>query len=59
VWEDPLTHPKVVHDLDGLLELHRNIHRDVVVEALANGELLRQRRPVVLTACVDNGNAVR
>lgn len=42
-----LTHPDVVHDLHSLLELHRDVHCDVVVETWAHGELLRKRRPVV------------
>lgn len=46
----PLTHPQVVHDLDRLLELHWDVHRDVVVETGTHGELLRQRRPVVFPA---------
>lgn len=46
-----LTHPKVVHDLHSLLELYRNVHRNVVVETRANRELLWQRRPVVFTSC--------
>ena len=54
----PLTHPKVVHDLHGLLELYRNVHCNVVVETWTNGELLWQWRPVVLTPCVDKGNSV-
>lgn len=49
---DSLTHPEVVHDLDGLLELDGNVHGDVVVETRADRELLRQGGPVVLTACV-------
>lgn len=48
---DPLTHPQVVHDLDGLLVLDRNVHCNVVVETWAYGELLRQWGPVVLTPC--------
>lgn len=50
---DPLTHPKVVHDLHSLLELYGNVHGNVVVETRANGELLRHRRPVVLTSWVN------
>lgn len=53
-----LTHPKVVHDLDRLLELYRNVHGNVVVETWADRELLWQWRPVVLTSCVDKGNSV-
>lgn len=49
---EPLTHPKVVHDLHSLLELYGNVHGNVVVKTRANRELLRQRRPVVLTSCV-------
>lgn len=45
-----LTHPEVVHDLHGLLELYRNVHCDVVIEAGSHRELLRQRRPVVSPA---------
>lgn len=49
--QDPLTHPEVVHDLNSLLVLDGNVHGDVVVETRADGELLWQRGPVVLTAC--------
>lgn len=51
VVRDLLTHPEVVHDLDGLLVLDGNVHGDVVVETRADGELLWQGGPVVLTAC--------
>lgn len=47
---DPLTHPQVIHDLDRLLVLHRDVHRDVVVETGTHWELLRQGRPVVFPA---------
>lgn len=56
VSDNRLTHPKVVHDLDGLLELYGNVHCNIMVETWANGELLWQWRPVVLTPCVDKGN---
>lgn len=56
VSDNTLTHPKVVHDLDGLLELYRNVHCNIMVETWANRELLWQWRPVVLTPCVDKGN---
>lgn len=45
-----LTHPEVIHELDRLLELHRDVHRDVVVEAGAHGEALGERWPVVFPA---------
>lgn len=45
-----LTHPEVIHELDSLLKLHRDVHRDVVVEAGTHGEALRERRPVVFPA---------
>lgn len=44
-----LTHPEVVHDGDGALELLRDLHTDVLVEAGAHGAEGRQRGPVVLT----------
>lgn len=44
-----LTHPKVVHDGDGALELLRDLHTDVLVEAGAHRAERRQRGPVVLT----------
>lgn len=50
--QDSLTHPEVVHDLDGLLVLDGNVHGDVVVEARANGELLWKGGPVVLPTCM-------
>lgn len=50
VIHDPLTHPQVIHDLDRLLVLHRDVHRDVVVETGTHWELLRQGRPVVFPA---------
>lgn len=49
---DSLTHPEVVHDLDGLLVLDGNVHGNVVVETRPNGELLWKGGPVVLTTCV-------
>jgi len=33
----PLTHPEVVHNLDRLLELDRNVHGDVVIETGSHG----------------------
>lgn len=45
-----LTHPEVIHELDSLLELHWDVHRDVVVEAGTHREALRERRPVVFPA---------
>lgn len=45
-----LTHPEVIHELDRLLKLHRDVHRDVVVEAGTHGEALGERRPVVFPA---------
>lgn len=45
-----LTHPEVIHELDGLLKLHRDVHRDVMVEAGTHREALRERRPVVFPA---------
>ena len=45
-----LTHPEVVHDLDRLLKLDRNVHGDVVVETRTHGELLWEGRPVVFPA---------
>lgn len=53
--KDPLTHPKVVHDLDSLLELYRSVHCNIVVETWTNRELLWQWRPVVLTPYADKG----
>lgn len=46
-WE--LTHPKVVHDGDGALELLSDLYIDVLVEAGAHGAEGRKRRPVILT----------
>lgn len=40
VSDDSLTHPKVIHNLHGLLELYRNVHCNIMVETWANGELL-------------------
>lgn len=51
---NPLTHPKVVHDLDSLLKLYGNVHCNVVVETWPNGEFLRQWGPVILASCKDN-----
>ena len=45
-----LTHPEVVHDLDCLLKLYRDVHGDVVVETRTRRELLWERRPVVFPA---------
>lgn len=45
--KQPLTHPEIIHDLDRLLELNRDVHRDVVVETGTHWETLRQGRPVV------------
>lgn len=42
-----LTHPDVVHDLDSLLEIYRDVHCDVMVETGTHRELLWERRPVV------------
>lgn len=44
-----LTHPKVVHDGDGALELLRDLHTDVLVEAGAHGAERWQWGPVILT----------
>lgn len=57
ISDDLLTHPQVVHDLDGLLKLYRNVHCDVVVETRANREILWQWRPVVLTPYVNKGDS--
>lgn len=43
-----LTHPEVIHDLDRLLKLDRDVHGDVVVETGTHGEVLRERQPVIL-----------
>lgn len=48
--KQPLTHPQVKHDLDRLLVLHWDVHRDVVVETGTHWEPLRQGGPVVFPA---------
>jgi len=53
-----LTHPEVVHNLDSLLKIYWYVHSDIMIETRANGEPLRQWRPVVLTACADKANSV-
>lgn len=53
-----LTHPKVVHDGDGVLELLSDLHIDVLVEAGANGAEGRKRRPVILTGLRTHGGAI-
>lgn len=45
-----LTHPEVIHDLDGLLKLDRDVHGNVVVEARTDRGILRQGRPVIFPA---------
>lgn len=47
IGRETLTHPQVVHYLNRLLKLHRDIHGYVMIETRTHGELLRQRRPVV------------
>lgn len=56
--KNPLTHPKVVHDLNSLLELYGNVHGNVVVETWPDGEFLRQWGPVILASCEDNDSSV-
>lgn len=49
-WElGGLTHPEVVHDGDGALELLADLHTDVLVEAGAQRTEWRQWGPVILT----------
>lgn len=45
-----MKHPEVVHDLNRLLKLYRNVHGDVVVETGAHWELLWEGGPVVFPA---------
>ena len=59
VWgmRGSLTHPQVVDDLDGLLEVHWDVHGDVMVEAWPYWEFLWKWRPVVFPAYQDINNS--
>lgn len=47
IAQESLTHPEIVHDLDGFLVLHRDVHRYVMIETRTHRKLLWKRRPVV------------
>ena len=49
----PLTYPHEVGDLDDLLELDGDVDGDVLVETRLDAALLRQRREVVHSLCIE------
>lgn len=50
VVNELLTHPEVIHDLDCLLKLYRDVHCNVVVETRAHGQILWEGWPVIFPA---------